>query len=54
MLGETTPLAQWNPQIPERLSDLILNCLEVEPAKRKYMTYVLKQLEAMAPVVAAK
>jgi hypothetical protein len=36
------------------LSDLVLNCLELEPAKRKYMTYVLKQLESMAPVAAAK
>ncbi|MEY3026003.1 MAG: hypothetical protein RLZZ238_900 [Planctomycetota bacterium] len=51
-IGEATPLAQWNPQIPERLSDLILNCLEIEPAKRKYMTYVLKQLESMVPVSA--
>jgi len=54
MLGEATPLTQWNAQIPERLSDLVLNCLELEPAKRKYMTYVLKQLESMAPVAAAK
>jgi hypothetical protein len=52
LLGEATPLSQWNPQIPERLSDLVLNCLELEPAKRKYMTYVLKQLESMVPVAA--
>ncbi|MEY2714924.1 MAG: hypothetical protein RIT24_1267 [Planctomycetota bacterium] len=54
MLGETTPLTAWNPQIPEKLSDLILNCLELEPAKRKYMTYVLKQLDSMVPVAAGK
>jgi eukaryotic-like serine/threonine-protein kinase len=54
LLGETTPLMQWNPQIPEKLSDLVLNCLELEPAKRKYMTYVLKQLDSMVAVPAAK
>jgi len=53
-LGEGTSLSAWNPQIPEKLSDLILNCLELEPSKRKYMTYVLKQLESMAPVGAAR
>lgn len=54
LIGEPTPLSQWNPQIPEKLSDLVLNCLELEPARRKYMTYVLKQLESMVPVGAAK
>ena len=54
MLGETTPLMQWNPQIPEKLSDLVLNCLELEPSKRKYMTYVLKQLDSMVAVPAGK
>lgn len=54
MVGETTPLKEWNPQIPEKLSDLVLNCLELEPSKRKYMTYVLKQLESMVPVAASK
>jgi len=50
LIGDTAPLHRFNPQIPERLSDLILNCLELEPAKRKYMTYVLKQLDSMQPV----
>jgi len=50
VIGESTPLTQWNPEIPERLSDLVLNCLELEPSRRKYMTFVLKQLESMQPV----
>lgn len=50
VVGESTPLTQWNPEIPERLSDLVLNCLELEPSRRKYMTFVLKQLESMQPV----
>jgi serine/threonine protein kinase len=54
LVGEAAPLSQWNPQIPERLSDLVLNCLELEPAKRKYMTFVLKQLESMVPVASPK
>jgi hypothetical protein len=28
----------------------VLNCLELEPSRRKYMTFVLKQLESMQPV----
>ncbi len=50
VVGESTPLTQWNPEIPERLSDLVLNCLELEPSRRKYMTFVLKQLESMQQV----
>jgi serine/threonine protein kinase len=50
VIGESTPLTQWNREIPERLSDLVLNCLELEPSRRKYMTFVLKQLESMQPV----
>lgn len=33
--------------IPQELSDLLLDCLEEEPHKRKRMTYVLRQLTAM-------
>ncbi len=52
-IGEVTPLSAWNAEIPEQLSDLVLNCLELEPSRRKYMTYVLKQLEALEAMTPA-
>jgi len=34
LLTKPTPAHTLNPRIPQMLSDLIMNCLEIEPEKR--------------------
>ena len=50
--GSGAPI-KLDPTIPQALSDLLLDCLEEEPHKRKRMTYVLRQLTAMTAEIPA-
>lgn len=47
LVGTTGPVHAVDPQIPEPLSMLLLDCLEDKPHKRKKMTWVLKVLESL-------
>ena len=46
-LGPAEPIHRVDPQIPEQLSMLLLDCLEANPNKRKKMTWVLKVLQGL-------
>lgn len=55
LVRKAKPASQVNPAIPQRLSDLIMRCVEVDPDKRpESMNWVADQLNLMHGMIRAR
>ena len=55
LIEKPTPVKELNPRCPDRLSDLIMHCIEVDPADRpETMTHVADQLELIQGLLNAR
>lgn len=55
LMQRPQPLAELNPQVPPKLNELVMHCVEVDPSDRpSNMTFVLERLELVLGMIRAK